>query len=66
MAILAGIVDAAASHPDGNDVERRVIMGAPGLPIYFHSPNFRVWQLHFPIRTQCSNRSVALVRKEFA
>jgi hypothetical protein len=46
MAILAGIVDAAASHPDGNDVERRVIMGAPGLPIYFHSPNFRVWQLH--------------------
>jgi hypothetical protein len=66
VAILAGIVDAAASHPDGNDVDRRAIMEAPGLPIYFHSLNFRFWQLHFPIRTQGRNRSVALVRKEFA
>jgi hypothetical protein len=31
MAVLAGIVNATASHPDRNDVERRVVMDAPSL-----------------------------------
>ncbi len=66
MAILAGIVDAATSHPDGNDVERRVIMDAAGLPICLQSLDIRFWQLHFPIRTQSSNGSVPLVRQKFA
>jgi hypothetical protein len=33
MAILAGIVNATASHLDRNDVERRVVMDAPSLRI---------------------------------
>jgi hypothetical protein len=33
MAILAGIVNATASHPDPKDVERRVVMDAPSLLI---------------------------------
>jgi hypothetical protein len=40
MAILAGIVDAAAGHLDGDDVERGVVMNATRLRIYFHSPDF--------------------------
>jgi hypothetical protein len=40
MVILAGIVDAAASHPERNDVGRRVIMDASSLRIHFHSSNF--------------------------
>jgi hypothetical protein len=40
MAILAGIVDAAASHPDRNDVDCRVVMDAPGPRIHFHTSNF--------------------------
>jgi len=57
MAILASIVDSAASHPDSNDVERRAIMDAPGLRVDFHSLHFhsltiRFWQLHILIRTQ--------------
>ena len=56
MAILAGIVDAATSHLDGYDVERGVVMDAPGLRIYFHSTDMWCWQLHMSIRTQCRNR----------
>lgn len=33
VAVLAGIVGAAALHADGNDVQRRVIVGAAGLGI---------------------------------
>jgi hypothetical protein len=40
MAILAGIVDTAAGHLDGDDVERGVIVDATRLRIYFHSPDF--------------------------
>jgi hypothetical protein len=52
VAILAGIVDAAASHPDSNDVNRGVIMDAPGLRVYFHPVDIRFWRLHILIRTQ--------------
>jgi hypothetical protein len=63
MAILAGIVDAAASHLDSNDVERRVIMDAAGLRIDFHSLHFRsltirFWQLH----TSLSEHNVGTVQ----
>ena len=50
------IVDAAASHPDSNDVERRVIMDAPCLRVCFHSVDIRFSQF-YTIRTQCSNRA---------
>jgi hypothetical protein len=33
MAILAGIVNATASHSDRNDVDRRVVMDEPSLRI---------------------------------
>jgi hypothetical protein len=62
VAILAGIVDAAASHPDSDDVDRRTIMGAPGLRVYLHSVDTRFHQLHILIRTQCSNRLTCCVR----
>jgi hypothetical protein len=42
MTILAGIIDAAASHFDRNDVQRRVVMDAPGLRIHFHSTDIRL------------------------
>jgi hypothetical protein len=52
MAVLAGVVDAATSRLDRDDVERRAVMGATGLRIYFHSSDFWSWQLHMLIRTQ--------------
>jgi hypothetical protein len=62
MAILAGIVDAAASHPDSDDVDRRTIMDAPALRVYLDSVDTRFQQLHILIRTQCSNRLACCVR----
>ncbi len=49
MAILAGIINTAAGHFDRNDVDRRMIMDAPGFGVDFHSSNFRHRQLHMPI-----------------
>jgi hypothetical protein len=43
VAILAGIVDTAASHPDSNDVNRGLIMDAPGLGVYFHPVDIWFW-----------------------
>jgi hypothetical protein len=55
MAILAGIVDAATSHPDSNDVDRRVVMGASRLRIYIQSTHIRFFKLHIRIRTQAGS-----------
>ena len=40
MAILAGIVEAAASHPDRNDVERRVVVEAASLGVEIEAVDF--------------------------
>ena len=62
VALLAGVVDAAAGHPDGDDVERGAVVAAARLSIQLDSANF--WStgfhllglhlpgLHLPIRTQ--------------
>jgi hypothetical protein len=64
MAILAGIVDAAASHPDRDNVERRVIMDATRLGIYFHSLDIRFLQLHIPnLSLLSATRSIFPTRK---
>ena len=40
VALLAGVVDAAALHPDRNDVESGSIVSAAGLSIEFDPANF--------------------------
>jgi hypothetical protein len=52
MAILAGIVNAAAGHFDRDDVERRVVMSAPSFRIHLHASNLRSLRLHMTIKTQ--------------
>jgi hypothetical protein len=46
MALLAGVIDAAAFHPDGNDVEFGSVMSAACRGIEFDPANFRVRQWH--------------------
>jgi len=52
MAILAGIVNAAAGYLDSNDVERRVVMDAPSLRIHLHASNLWFCCRHMSIKTQ--------------
>jgi hypothetical protein len=46
VAILAGIIDAAALHPDRDDVESGSIVSAAGLRIQIDSANFKARKLH--------------------
>lgn len=45
MAVFAGIVDAAASHFNRDDIERRMVVGASGLFVYLRSPYLRSYGL---------------------
>jgi hypothetical protein len=45
MAILAGIVNAAAFHFDCDDIKLAPVMGAASLRIQIDSANFRARQL---------------------
>ena len=40
VAILAGVVDAAAFHFDGDDIERGVVMEAAGLRVEVQAEDF--------------------------
>jgi hypothetical protein len=40
VAVFAGVIDSAAFHFDGNDVERRTVMKAAGLGIKIQATNF--------------------------
>lgn len=40
VAVFAGVIDAAALHFDGNDVERRMVMKAAGLRIEIQAADF--------------------------
>jgi len=46
MALLAGEINAAALHLDGDDVESCCVMGAAGFYIQIDSANFRARELH--------------------
>lgn len=43
MAILARIVDAAAGHFYGDNVEHGVVMDAPRLRVYINTSNLRLY-----------------------
>jgi homotetrameric cytidine deaminase len=52
MAILAGIVNAAARHFDRDDVERGAVMDASSFRIHLHASNLGSCWLHMTIKTQ--------------
>lgn len=67
MAILAGIVDAAAGHLDSDDVERGAVMDAASLRIHFHASDLGsslgfglgFSRLHMFIKTQYGQSTIA-------
>jgi hypothetical protein len=46
VALLAGVINAAAFHPDGNNIESSRIVSTAGLRIEIDSVNFRAQRLH--------------------
>lgn len=46
MAILTGIVEAAALHFDGNDIQRGVVVRAARLRVNIDSPDLRTEPRH--------------------
>jgi hypothetical protein len=48
MAIFAGIVDTTAPHPDGDDVERRIVVNAARLSVQPDPAHLKtsIWYLH--------------------
>jgi hypothetical protein len=46
VALLAGVINAAAFHPDGDDVEPGSVMSAAGRRIEIDPTNFRVRRWH--------------------
>ena len=52
MAILAGIVNAAAGHFNRDDIERRAVMDASSLRIHLHASDIGSCWLHMTIKTQ--------------
>jgi hypothetical protein len=52
MAILAGIVNAAAGHFDSDDVERGAVMDASSFGIHLYASNLGGCWLHMTIKTQ--------------
>ncbi len=70
MAILAGIVNTAAGHPDRNDIERRVVVDAPGFRIHSCALDLQFCWFHLSIKahfyrsTMRSGGSVALAGLE--
>ena len=55
MAILAGIVDAAVCHFDRDNIERRMVVGAPGLFCLPSILYLRSYGPHVNTRTQRYN-----------
>ena len=46
VTFLAGVVDAAALHLDGDHIESGPVVSAAGLRIQIHPANFRTRKLH--------------------
>jgi len=57
MAILAGVVNAAARHFDCNDIERGAVMDASSLRIHLYASNLGSCRHHMTIKTQKRERS---------